>query len=396
MMNYNEQEQSRQLFHLYYTGKATDAELTELTELLKRASDEELFQLLKNTWDNEKGETLFTPVRSEAIFNSILGQQQSTVKVEPPIKKHANLFTLKRLAGAAIITGVLLASYLLLFPDTDINKNRSEVSHEQQDILPGREGAVLTLADGRKILLDSAGNGSITSQGSIQVIKQGGQLRYEGNENGNIVFNTMSTPRGRQYSLVLEDGSKAWLNASSSITYPTAFTGNERLVEITGEAYFEIAHDAKKPFRVKLHEGSVVEVLGTNFNINSYTDERTIRTTLLQGIVTVRKDKVKLRLSPGQQAQVSNGDLKLEREVDLGEVMAWKNGLFSFNNTDLKTILRQLSRWYDIDIIYEGNIPSVSFSGEIGKSLSLTQVLSILDETRIHYKIEGRKLLITP
>jgi ferric-dicitrate binding protein FerR (iron transport regulator) len=225
----------------------------------------------------------------------------------------------------------------------------------------------------------------------------------------------MSTPKGRQYQLTLQDGSKVWLNAASSIRYPTAFTGNTRDVEITGEAYFEVKHNAQQPFRVRLPNGSIVEDIGTSFNVNAYNDEADIKTTLIEGSVRVLSSVVSgmspaggggsdqrdmtgvgrgVVLKPGEQAEATSNSLLTTRSVDLDAVMSWKNGYFSFNNADIKTVMRQLSRWYDVDVIYQGEIPNEKLEGKIPRNVNASVVLDALQYTGIKFKIEGKKIIV--
>ena len=268
------------------------------------------------------------------------------------------------------------------------------------DIEPGKQGAILTLIDGSKMLLDSLGNGVVTTQNGTKVLLQNGQLIYKtGNSSkAAIGYNTMATPKGRQFQLVLPDGSKVWLNAASSIKYPTVFTGNERKIEVTGEAYFEVVKDPASPFRVKVSDETEVEVLGTHFNVNSYKNEESINTTLLEGSVSVKNSSGKLILQPGQQARVAgNEKIKLFAEVDVEKVMAWKNGVFNFEDATLEEVMRQLERWYDIDVVYEKNIPRLEFYGKMGRDLSLATVLRGLEKSNVHFRIEeGRKLVVLP
>lgn len=204
------------------------------------------------------------------------------------------------------------------------------------------------------------------------------------------MFNTMRTPRGGEYRLQLPDGSKVWLNAASSITYPNIFTGDTRSVEITGEAYFEVAKDAARPFKVQAGNMKV-EVLGTHFNINAYPGEPVIKTTLLEGAVRIQ-DAV---LKPGQQASLAaTGQFRVEDDVETEEVMAWKNGFFQFNDADMPTVMRQLENWYDITVAYEGRVPKRSFGGAIQRSLPLSKVLDILEENNVRFKIEGRNITV--
>lgn len=274
-------------------------------------------------------------------------------------------------------------------------------AHGKQDVAPGHDGAILTLANGQQIVLDSAGNGSLAMEGAVRIQKLGnGELKYEGRQGSTeVVYNTLTTPRGRKTSLSLTDGTMVWLNASSSIRYPTVFTGKERVVEVSGEAYFEVARDARMPFIVK-RAGSDerVEVLGTSFDMNAYEDEDAARTTLLEGSVRVVKGSGNQVLKPGQQAVLSKGEggIKVVSDVDAEEVMAWKNGHFQFNDTELKAIMRQLMRWYDVEVIYEGNVPERYFTGDVSRNKNLSSVLKMLELSKVHFRIEGRKLIVAP
>lgn len=267
------------------------------------------------------------------------------------------------------------------------------------DVAPGGNKAVLTLSDGSQITLDSATNGVLAQQGGSKVTKlANGQLVYDasGTAQGKILYNTMSTPLGGQYSLILPDGSKVWLNAGSSITYPTAFISQERKVSVTGEAFFEVAKNATMPFRVTANN-TTVDVLGTHFNINAYTDEASVNTTLVEGAVRVSAHNRQLVLKPGQQARVGHTDVQVADQVDLSAITAWKEGYFSFTNADLPTVMRELARWYNLEVSYEGKIPDRVFNGEIGRSLTLAQVLKGLSKTRIKYRIEdGHRIVIQP
>jgi len=247
--------------------------------------------------------------------------------------------------------------------------------------------------------LDSAGNGIIAMQNGTRILlTDHHRLEYDpspGDNNGLIPWNTMTTPRGRQFNLELPDGTRIWLNAGSSISYPVKFTGTERQVEMTGEAYFEVTRNEKMPFRVKINGNTSVEVLGTHFNINAYPDENGVRTTLLEGKVVIR-NKI---LLPGQQALTVNTvpSAVSVHETDTTQAVAWKNGFFNFNNTDLEEILRQLARWYNLEVVYERKLPERRFGGEIQRNLPLSGILAILEKMEIKFKVEeGRKLVVMP
>jgi ferric-dicitrate binding protein FerR (iron transport regulator) len=278
----------------------------------------------------------------------------------------------------------------------------------KNDVAPGHDGAILKLADGRTIILDNAANGALTTEGNTKIEKTAnGQLAYHattGKQQMKVAYNTLSTPRGRKFQLTLPDGSNVWLNAESSITYPSAFIGAERKVEINGEAYFEVAKDASRPFRVSVAPspseragGEVVEVLGTHFNIMAYNNENSIKTTLLEGSVKITKGNSSRLLTPGQQGQVSSGaeEIKVISDENLEEAIAWKNGLFIFEGADIKTIMRQVSRWYDLEINYEKEI-SQTFSGTIQRTVSASKLFNYLELTgHVHFRIEGKKVTVT-
>jgi ferric-dicitrate binding protein FerR (iron transport regulator) len=266
-----------------------------------------------------------------------------------------------------------------------------------QDIAPGGNKAILTLADGTQVILDSANNGAITKQGNVTVIKlDDGQLAYNASSTSTsaLTYNTVTTPRGGQYQLVLSDGTKVWLNAASSLRFPTAFVGSERKVEMTGEGYFEVAHNDKKPFLVRAG-GMDVEVLGTHFNINSYKDEMVTTTTLLEGAVqvsSVQGNMVNLR--PGQQSVLSGSALRVS-PADTDMAIAWKEGYFRFKNESVPAIMRKLSRWYDVEIVYRGGPGKEAFGGKISRSKTLAEVLEMLQSTKkIHFKIEERRIIV--
>ncbi|MBS1915543.1 MAG: FecR domain-containing protein [Bacteroidetes bacterium] len=306
------------------------------------------------------------------------------------------------LLAAAIFTGILLFSGAYLF----FSKNTSvkpQVSNTRPvtttDVAPGTDKATLTLADGSVIKLDKLPNGTIAQQGATKVLQvKSGQLSYQSTaKDADVVnFNTIATPRGGQYEIMLSDGSKVWLNAASSLRFPTRFSGKERNVELNGEAYFEIAKNAAMPFHVKT-SAMQVEVLGTHFNVNAYNDENATTTTLLEGSVKVSSPKSEVTLHPGQQAALNgtNTLVAVKNDVDVDQVVAWKNGMFEFASNDIETIMRQLSRWYDVQTKYEGKKPEGHFSGTIGRNLPLSKVLQILEQSDVHFKINGNEIIVS-
>jgi len=287
-----------------------------------------------------------------------------------------------RIAAAASVLIMLSAGAYFILNKKLVVKQTARI---QNDLKPGINGAVLTLANGRKVVLEKAKLGTITA--GVQKANDS-LLTYKGDEATG--YNTLETPKGRQYAVVLPDGSKVWLNAASSLKYPTRFRGKDRLVELTGEAYFEVIHNAKMPFRVKTNN-QLTEDIGTSFNINSYSDEAATVTTLVEGAVTVNHRL----LRPGFAAVSNAPGSVLVKEADVEAVTAWKNGAFSFNKTDLKTVMRQLARWYDVEVSYEGTVPAKTITGEVHRNVNASQALKILTYLDIHYRIEGKKIIIT-
>jgi len=323
--------------------------------------------------------------------------------------------------AAALVVGAFVPVYYFIV-HTPAKNTIVQGSHQTakpvHDALPGGNKATLTLADGTVIDLDKATNGTIATQGKTTVSKRmDGQLEYKGINSPLTIdhsptYNTLSTPHGGQYFLVLPDGSKVWLNAASSIRYPTAFTGNERLVELTGEAYFEISKNPNMPFRVHFtspspgggdREGSV-EVMGTHFNVNAYPDEETIRTTLLEGKVKVTNQSVppggsnlqSAVIQPGQQAVFTRNARLTIHDVDTEEAVAWKNGLFYFDNVDIQAIMRQLARWYKVQVVFKGKIPARRFAGQVSRNANLSQVLKILELSKVHFTVENDIVTVLP
>jgi len=276
--------------------------------------------------------------------------------------------------------------------------NNTKLQKVQTAIVAGNNKAVLTLADGSQIVLDTASNGAVTKQAGVTIIKLDGKLDYKkgGTEQGEVFYNTVSTPRGGQYQVILADGTKVWLNAASSLRFPTAFAGEERVVELTGEGYFEVAHNAAIPFHVKVGDMDV-QVLGTHFNVMAYSNEELVKTTLLEGKVKIKKASAITLLLPGQQAQVnSTGEMKVDKNADVQAAVAWKNGLFQLKGADVKAIGRQIERWYDVEVDYDGNVQSAHLSGEVPRTLHLSEVIKVLEASGIAVKLTGRHMLVAP
>ncbi len=319
-------------------------------------------------------------------------------------------FRWERMAVAATILTVISATFFLLLHKEPRTYTAKAIPVPRTDVAaPVTTRATIILGDGRRLVLDSSNNGMLAWQGEVGIKKtDDGSIVYQGSSEETI-YNTLFNPRGsKPVSLTLSDGSKVWLNSESSLRYPTAFTNKERMVEITGEAYFEVTKNKLKPFRVSVAGKGMVEVLGTHFNINSYGDEANTRITLLEGSIKVTvpnansaSENNERVIGPGQQAMYTNTGnspavITVKNKVDLDAVIAWKNGYFNFDDVDLYHVMRQLSRWYNIRVKYEGKLQPREFGGEMQRDLNLSEVLKLLEKNNVHFTIENDRLVVRP
>lgn len=321
-------------------------------------------------------------------------------------KRHATptiKFWIARVAAAALIAAALGVGYLW-WQSRPVTQNLTAKNTEVYDLAPGGNKALLTLADGRKILLDKASAGQVASLAGSHIVKLGaGQLAIQPTgaigQNGLTGTNTLTTPNGGKYQLELPDGTQVWLNAASSIEFPTAYNGNTREVKITGEAYFEVVHDNKRPFIVR-SGNTVIKDIGTHFNVMAYADEGVKKVTLQEGAVEVSQqgDSQRQLLKPGQQVQVTPaGKLRLINHVDAEGTIAWKQGRFNFQDADLEEVMRQLARWYDVEVVYKNGVPDLEFIGQVQRDLPLSEVLKGLKMSGVHFELEkGKRLLVYP
>jgi hypothetical protein len=300
----------------------------------------------------------------------------------------------------AVVAFVLILALggLLVYNNTGVKKPAVYVSKDipKQDIVPGHNGATLHLSNGKTIDLDTAKDGVIADQNGVQIVKKNGKLNYVG-KTDDVIYNDIVTTRGQQWQLELSDGTKVWLNAASSIHYPLSFKGKERIVKITGEAYFEVVHNEAQPFKIQV--GNIqIEDIGTELNVNAYTDEPSLKTTLVNGSIKVSTGNESKLLTPGQQAITlkENNSIQVKKEVNVDEVISWKNGQIQFENESLQTIMRQISRWYDVDITYDGDIPHKIFTGAISRKSDLSELLRILKFEGVHFTLEGRTIVVKP
>jgi ferric-dicitrate binding protein FerR (iron transport regulator) len=391
------------LFQLYLNDSGTPEELSEFWQLLSDLDEEDapLKNDLWELWNNSDSGNLSEKKDWQDTLQNIHLKAHNWEKTQRPMYLRIPVL---RVAAAVTILVIGLGAYFLL-PNANtkiISKNATKNSLFKNDVLPGGNKAVLTLSNGTKILLGTAANGTLAHQGNTRIIKlQNGLLSYKAftqsvsdSKIAIMQYNILSTPRGGQYSVTLPDGTRVWLNSASSLKYPTSFLGKERKVEIDGEAYFEVAHNADKPFRVSVN-GTEIEVLGTHFNVNSYNDEPFMRTTLLEGSIKFISGNYTRLLSPGQQIQVlPNGKIRRIEDADIEQTVAWKNGIFSFHKTSIYEIMRQISRWYDVDVTFNDSL-NVYLNGSIERKVNASEVLKMIQLTgEVKFNIEGRKITV--
>jgi transmembrane sensor len=381
----------------YILKTISPEEEQELFQLITQGThDEQIKEYMSDAWHMEYSELMSTQ-QSKRILNAVFNHEGAKiVSMQQPAKR-------KFIWVAASILLIVVSVSLFLLMGKNTSTSAVSTAPKKQttnDVMPGASGAILKLDDGSSIVLDNASNGNLVQQGNTLVVKSGSAISYvKDNAQGEkqIHYNTVETPKGRQFQLVLEDGTKVWLNAASSIRFPVAFVGKQRIVEITGEAYFEVSKNKQKAFQVMCN-GAIVEVLGTHFNVNAYTDEEAMNTTLLEGSVKIVNGKNQKIIKPGEQAQIHNdGNLNTMANVNVDEVVAWKNNSFLFDNTDVKKLMRQLSRWYDVDVVFKGttNEP-LTFNGTISRYATLSTVLRMLESTGdVKFSIEGKRIIVS-
>jgi transmembrane sensor len=331
--------------------------------------------------------------RTSTINTDFAKLQQRLSRSKQGLKLIKQSSWLKWSIAASIL--VLLSVGILFY----ISQNTKNADSKLADVAPGGNKATLILANGKKIDLSGAVNGAIADETGIKVIKTAeGKIIYDLTNTraaANEQYNTIETPVGGQYQVNLSDGTRVWLNSASSLRYPTHFSGGERKVELTGEGYFEVAHQKSMPFKVA-SAGQTVEVLGTHFNIMSYRDEQTVKTTLLQGSVKISMGRESTLLKPGQQALHTGDKIRISDEVDMEDVVAWKNGYFKFNES-LEGIMGKISRWYGVEVVYETKTdPNLTYSGKISRGRNISAILKIIEfNGDVHFRIEGRKVYVT-
>lgn len=371
------------LYEKCMQGKCTDEEKKKLDTY------QDDFSLDNPYWDEARlGD-------KEQITSSIYERLQNSIRDQQP--KKLQWYKLPIAAAIALIT-LGIGIYLYFNTSFDGTKQYTQVAEK---IVAGSNKAILTLSGGKQIVLTDLSTGELIKQGNTQIKKTAdGKIIYQptgaqSSDPRDVVYNTVSTPKGGQFQVVLPDGSHVWLNATSSITYPSNFSEKERLVQLKGEAYFEIAKNPKKPFKVDVIGKQKIEVLGTHFNVEAYVEDNEIKTTLLEGSVKLVTQNKQLKLSPGQ---IAIDDLKnslVVKKADLEEVMSWKNGLFVLNDVKLKDVMKKASRWYDVDVEYQGNISNKKLWGTMSRYKDITELLdNIAITSSLRYKIDGRRVIL--
>ncbi|MGE7775255.1 FecR family protein [Chitinophaga sp. NPDC101104] len=374
------------LLELYLQDRASESERRELLDIIDGRPDIDWYALLAPSFREDGADGTFTPEKWQPVLDAILQQE--------PLEQPAPRIRYLRRTWWAAAAAMLLIAGAATWLFTGRNAGPEPIQAIVTDIPAGGDHAVLRLANGQQITLDSV-QGNIVQQGSLQVSNDSGAVSYQG-KTAAPEYHTLYTRKGGQYRLRLPDGTLVWLNAASSITFPTYFDGDTRKVSITGEAYFEVAKNAVQPFIVQVNQMHIT-VLGTHFNINAYNDEPDAKTTLLEGAVRVTAGRYMAVLAPGQQARVAKDrPLTIVDDVNVEDVIAWKNGYTVFENADIATIMRQVARWYDVEVVFEGEMPARRFVGGISRNSSLQDVLRLLEFENVNLKIEGRKIIVKP
>lgn len=389
MMN---KERLIELYRRYQQRQLSPEERQEWQTLLADPDlGEVLGEALDTDWEQLKSEELIRMEnrRSDQILNSILIQPQQRQKAKP--------FSWPRIAAAASVFITLSAG--IYFYQHRQTKEATD-QYAKNDVKPGSNGAILTLANGKRIVLEQTKVGQITKQNGSSLSKAADSLllyKTGTASRANVIsYNTLETSKGKQYTVVLPDGTKVMLNAASKLSYPTTFTGKERIVELSGEAWFKVAHNEKQPFKIKTKD-QIVEDIGTEININAYTDEPQIKTTLVEGSIRVRLNPAAVGtvLKPRQQSIVQNNVLSVN-SADVEQELAWKNGYFDFESENIQPIMRRIARWYDVEVSYTGNSPTDKFWGTVSRFSNVSQVLRKLELTnKVHFKIEGRRIMVS-
>jgi transmembrane sensor len=397
-------------------------ELDKIPDLIAKYLKDELSEVDQQelrAWigENDRNKQYFEKATNEQYLLSLMADFQKTADLEAGIRTlvksragrgkvvQANISSWKSyVTAAAVLILLVFGVYFWRYnKDNETAIAKASTPKVKNDLVPGGYKATLMLGNGQIVVLDSAGNGNLAQQGGTKVVKLGaGALSYNPSKEGDaqIYYNTINVPRGGQYQIILPDGTRVWINSFSTLHFPTTFTGKERKVELSGEAYFEVEKNAAMPFVVQLKNDRKIQVLGTHFDIMDYDDESEAKTTLVEGVVRVSQGAKAITLKPGQQAQIPNTgegkeSIKIVIDADVEEALAWKNGYFNFKRASIETIMRQISRWYDVSIEYKEPVMK-RFFVDISRSSNVSAVFEALQATGdVHFQIEGKKIIVS-
>lgn len=380
----------QELAQKWLDGSATPEEKEEFNNWYRESWDEELLV------PDSRG------ANDEEYSNRLWGAISKEIGREDGVKVYR--LPWRGLAAAAVVAGLLAFGGWFLFGNKSAGPGEEAIA-VSADVLPGTDKATLTLGDGTTIELDSTSSGALSKGAGYVIHKTGGELIYEelkGKE-ARVTYNTIRIPRGGQFRLTLPDGSKVWLNSESSLRYPTVFIGKDRIVELNGEGYFEVARNVSggksRPFKINVNNSEIVEVLGTSFNIMAYANERGIKTTLLKGSVKVDKigTNISQVLKPGQQSVYTDRDgFQIRSDINAYDEISWKDGIISYRDADVQAIMRYLERWYDVKVVYEGEVPKRSFTGGFSRNFPLSRVLKVLELNDIRFRFADRQITVLP
>lgn len=396
----------KRLLHQYFNNSISGADCIELLEYLNAANPGELDELIDYElsaldegpdFKGQQSQDVLDRIKSDLRFTSVPAEE--TEEEQPEVIR----FYQRRWVQVAAAVLICCAAGLIILKNQKPQESKIELARliKPDVIVPGSNKAILTVSGGKTIVLDSAANGVIAKTNAGRVIKtSNGKIIYKGTAMGaeaaaEVGYNTLSTPRGGNYQVTLPDGTKVWLDAASSITYPTAFTGGDRKVKLTGQAYFEVAKNPQKPFYVDANNVEV-KVLGTHFNISAYNDDAENTTTLLEGSVQISKNNSTALLKPGQQAIIPNNSNSIKvADANINDVMAWKNGYFIFDDDNITGIMRKVSRWYDVEVEYQGNFDDQHFGGTFYKTKGINELLGHFEKVgKLHFKVTGRRITV--
>lgn len=381
-------------FYKYLNNELDEAEARAFLEHMQSGRDQDAFlKFIDESLDSPFEDQLLNRPELLVLLNQSFARVTDAIEIKQE-KRKATLWPKITTGVAAAVALIAVGVYFFINSKNSTSKDQFAVTHQ---VRPGKFGATLTLANGKEISLSEATNGEIAKEAGITVTKTAtGELVYElreGNGDANKI-NKLSTAKGETYILILPDKSKVWINAASTLTYSTSINVAERRVKLEGEAYFQVAEDKKRPFIVETR-GQSVQVLGTHFNVNAYANEESVKTTLLQGSVKVFNKLDTKILKPGDQSSVRENSISIA-EVDTERAVAWKNNKFLFENDDIRYIMRMIERWYNVDVVYTGEMPTEKFGGGVSRFDNVSQVLKILESTGgVHFKMEGRRIFVS-